>query len=112
MQPTDLLILSTVIGNIIGWYIKNKTSWQNRIIPYVQIVIAVGKNLLAAAGLLPAGATVLGALDHTSTIQLAGFIAIYWFMLGILLDAALPIGLHSLFKNAKQQHAPKPARKR
>lgn len=116
MQSADLLVLTTLIGNAIGWFIKNKTSWQNRIIPYVQVVLALGKNLLVSAGVLPVGVTVLSALGMSTTspegYTFAGLQVIAWFILGILFDAALPIGVHSMFKNMRQQHESRVAKKK
>lgn len=107
MGGFDWLMVSTLIGNIIGWFLKNKTDFVNRAIPYVQIGIAALKNVLVAAGFLPVAATVAGTsvsvlgLEPTG-VALAGFGSIAWFVLSTVLDAALPIGLHSLAKNAKQ----------
>ncbi len=113
MQGQELLILSTLIGNVVGYLLKNHTNWQNRIIPYVQIALALGKNLLVGAGLLPAGMTVLGALGVPAPdgYALADFSVIFWFVLGILFDAALPIGVHSMLKNTRQVRETKPKRR-
>lgn len=107
MAGFDWLLIATLLGNVVGWFLKNKTDLTNKIIPYVQIGLAAIKNFAVAAGLLPAAATVAGTSVAllgvpVSGIALAGIGGFGWFILSTLLDAALPVGLHSIMKNAKQ----------
>lgn len=110
MGGFDWLALSVLVGNIIGWFLKNKTDLTNKLIPYVLTGFMALKNVLVAAGLLPNEATVLGTTGAIGTallgagdvIQYAWIGGLGWFVLSTLLDAALPVGIHSITKNARQ----------
>jgi hypothetical protein len=110
MGGFDWLAVSVLFGNILGWFLKNKTDLTNKLIPYFVTGFMALKNVLVAAGLLPTEATVLGttgAIGSTAmlgidAIQYAWIGSVGWFILSTLLDAALPVGLHSIGKNSRQ----------
>lgn len=106
MDSSIYVIVSTLVGNIIGFVLKNKTEFKNRLIPIVILVLALLKNTAVAAGLLPESASILHVPDTAladSTLSMAGF---NWgfvlFVVNTILDAALPIGTHSMAKNLSQ----------
>ena len=113
MEGSDFLILSTIIGNFIGWFLKNKTGFRNELIPAAQLFLSVIKNLLVGAGLLPGEATVLGHFDMAPEIMAAGLITVNigTIAMSSVVDAALTVGVHSMVKNTKQARKPKARKK-
>lgn len=106
MDTSIYIVVSTLVGNLIGYVLKNKTAFKNKMIPIVLVAMMAIKNLLVAAGLLPQEAAILH-MDSASmpdSLAMAGFFNwnILLFVLNTVLDTALPTGMHAMGKNFTQ----------
>lgn len=87
MDSTQVLLISTLVGNVIGLVLKRWPAFKNQLIPICLFGMAIVKNILASAGLLPESVTSLG-LDNASIGVVSAFV-----------DTTFSVGLHSFAKN-------------
>lgn len=99
IDPQLYIVLSTILGNILGFFLKRSPKIKNALIPLVMLGITVAKNILIEAHFLPDGATAIDLSQFPDAGNLGHAVG---FAVTTALDAALPIGIHSGLKNARK----------
>ena len=113
MTPENVMAITTLLAMVAGLILKNRTALNNKLIPVVLLAFMGIKNFLVTVGwltpemapMIPIVGAMFQSIGVAGGLQLAGWgwlAGIGASLLPTLIEAVIPVGLHSFIKNTFQ----------